>query len=811
MKSKVMETIESVDKKICTGCGACYNACPKEAIKMQPDGEGFLFPVIDHNKCVDCGICLKSCAAYNPHYKNEKEPKCYAVWASDEIRVKSSSGGMFTLMANYVLEQGGYVCGAAWDRNFNLEHIVIHDKEDLDRLRYSKYVQSNTKKVYSEVGKLLKEGHKVLFTGTPCQVAGMYNYLKGDDENLVTADVVCHGTPSQKVWQDFLDTLPYKNEIAAVNFRPKEDGWGVFRLTFTLKDGRKIKLERNNAYFLGFEKALFYRRSCGTCPFNHLPRQADITLGDFWGIHAIDRKLNHKKGTSCILVNSVKGREIFNLLTSRMALVRQTELEPSIKYNRCIYAPSSIVEYKRARFFSLRRNSSFHKAVDFSLNNKQDIGIVGIWFYENYGAILTVYALYKLLESMGFYSILIDFSGFRNIPRLQLPDTLSRRFMRRNRVPVSGIKSTKKDLLPLNQIIENFVVASDQLWRYPSHFRNTTLLDFVDDTKRKVTIASSFGEDYSDSPGEWSRARFHMQRLDRVSVREEKAVKICESIFGVKAQQVLDPVFLCGTSVYTDLIKKSKVSTKGKYLLSYIMDNSDETMQNVQQIADKLGLKLIQLTDADVYKYGANAQQNVEPEDWLYHFKHAAAVVTDSFHGTCFAMLFHTPFLTLVNQTRGASRFDSLMKVFQEEERLLTDAEQLAKHLDSLKTFDASKFESILFERREHDLAWIHEALTFDKQAKSISTYDILSKELVALHDASSPQPGIPSLTLHPSNEDIFFLFNRWRIIRKYQKYRIMKEITWGKRRVKYKIKYQEAKEKLRKLKDAIRKYRNAV
>lgn len=803
MKINNMKTIEAVDENICTGCGACYNACPKGAITMQSNREGFLFPAIDHDKCIDCGICLKSCAAYNPHYKNAKDPECYAVRASEDVCRKSSSGGMFTLLANYVLDQGGYVCGAAWDDDFNVEHILIHDKKDLDRLRYSKYVQSNTKRCYAEVGRLLKDGHKVLFTGTPCQIAGVYHYLRKDYDNLITADVVCHGTPSQKVWQDFLNTLPYRKEIVAVNFRPKEDGWAVFKLTFTLRDGQKIKLERSNPYFAGFEKALYFRRSCGTCPFNHLPRQADITLGDFWGLTRIeDGQLFSPAGTSCILLNSDKGKTIFKRLRSNMLLGQAKDLREAIKYNSCIHAPSEVNLYNRTKFFKLRRRYDFQKSVDFAINNKFDVGIIGIWFFENYGAIMTAFALYKVLESQGFYALLVDLSGFVKNYEMK-PDNLSLRFVRRQNVSICSPKSNKMELLRMNRIVDNWVLASDQLWRFPNRFGKTFLLDFAHDNKRKIAVATSFGDPYVLKPSERESVIYHMKRLDRISVREDSGVAMCKNVFGVHAEHLLDPIFLCDRSIYDRLVLKSKLKEKRKFLLCYILDSTYEIQEYTKQTAKKMGLERVYLTDANAIVKGTNAQQGVEVEDWLYYFKNAEAIITDSFHGTCFAMIFHKPFLSIVNYLRGAGRFTSLMKIFGEDERLILSASEVLEHDQKLKSFDAEHFEAILEEHKKHDLAWIKDAMTFEKRKGNISSYDVLSEEIEAL---SAKLDRSSSLSF---NMTLSLLLNRRRITRRYYRYKMLRKITWGKARKHYERKYAEAEKRYLKIKETVKNLRD--
>lgn len=763
---------------------------------MQPNDEGFLYPVINEKDCIDCGLCLKSCAAYNPQYENNKEPECYAVWADDKIRMKSSSGGAFTLLANYVLDKGGYVCGAAWDKDFNVEHIIIHNKEDLDKLRYSKYLQSNTKQIYSELKKHLEQNRVVLFTGTPCQVAGLKAFLNKNYENLITADIVCHGVPSQKVWQDYLKELPFKDKIKSVNFRPKEDGWGIFKLTFYLNDGSIQKQERTNAYFSGFEKALFYRKSCGTCPFNHIPRQGDITLADFWGIEFYDKPLRDSKGTSCVMINSVKGQKIFNKIIKKATLVKKKNLEESTKYNKCFKAPTKINEAKRNRFFELRKMYNFSKSSDFALNDKYDIGIVGIWFFENYGAILTAYALYQLLKTMNYTSILIDSSGFLNNKHLNKSDILSRRFFRRYNIKMSSNKKNTPQLFLLNNIIDNFVLASDQLWHYPKPFGKTFFLDFANDDKRKIAIATSFGDGYLDPKSEWPEAKFHMQRLDRISVREENGIDICKNIFGVKAEHILDPVFLCDFSEYDKVIDQSQEQQEDKYLLSYILDTSSEKEENIELASKKLGLKLIKLNDASFLRKGEEAQKGIEVEDWLYYFKHAEAVITDSFHGTCFAMIFNKPFLSIVNQVRGTSRFVSLLNMFNEKERLFFDAEKIIENVKYLKSFNSVRFNSILEKQKKHSIEWIKEALTFDKN-KSISTYDLFQNY----------KNGITA-QLQNSNtnkEMLQLLFLRENINRKYYRYKILCKICFGKKRKHYKEKYKKYKEIRKKIKSYIK------
>ncbi len=786
-----MNNIKLVDKKICTGCGACYNICPKKAITMKPDEEGFLYPVIDETKCIDCGLCLKSCAAHNPQYENTKTPDCYAVWANDEIRMKSSSGGVFTLLANYVLDKGGYVCGAAWDKDFNVEHIIIHTPDELSKLRGSKYVQSNTKNIFKEIKKLLTSGEYVLFSGVPCQVAALKKYLDKDYSNLLTVDLICHGVPSPKVWQDYLREKGLSGYISDANFRPKEFGWGTNYLEFTQKN-RKKRLSRavDDPFMQGFKKSLFVRNSCASCSFVKAPRQADITLGDFWGIEHFDKYLNDGKGTSCVILNNEKGRLYFENIKENFILCKKVPF--SFAYDHQIRLQKPLTPHpRRSYYFEMMQNGhSFGKSVDFTLNNKYDIGIVGIWFFENYGAILTAYALYKLLEKMGYTSILIDSSGLVNNEHLNDPHILSRRFMRRFKAPITSIKRSKQELSVLNGLIDNFVLASDQLWHYPKPYGKTFFLDFVRDDKRKVAIATSFGDGYIDPKSEWNEAKFHMQRLDRISVREDTGVDICRKIFGVKAEHILDPVFLCDISEYEKVIEKSKVTYKKPYLLSYILDTTPEKEEAVKMVAEKMGLELFNISDGDVLRKKDQAQKDIEVEDWLYYFKNAEAVITDSFHGTCFSMIFHKPFISIVNQARGTSRFTSLLKMFDMENRLFFEAKDIVLNIKYLKTFEVNRFKNILEKQKKRSLAWIQEALSFENN-KSISTYDLLEARLSKIPVLAPVQTS----SLKDNTELLKLLFNKDIILFRYLKYKILRKICFGKTRRHYKEKYKKYKE----------------
>lgn len=257
---------------MCYGCGSCANKCPKDAIEMKPNDNGFLYPIIDNDKCVDCKLCQKACPAYEAEYQNVNEPVAYAFVAGEEILKKSSSGGGFTVVAEEIFKNEGYVVGVSYDNNFQVHHEVISSMNEIDKFRRSKYVQSDTRKTYKETEDLLNAGKPVLYTGCPCQIAGLKKYLGKDYDNLTTIDLICHGVPSQKYFDEHLKNKFDVKNINDVSFRVG-DGWAT-RLDITMNDGEVLKNNNNtDEYMKGFIKGIIQRKSCYSCQFCRLPRQ----------------------------------------------------------------------------------------------------------------------------------------------------------------------------------------------------------------------------------------------------------------------------------------------------------------------------------------------------------------------------------------------------------------------------------------------------------------------------------------------------------------------------------------------------------
>ena len=315
------------NKADCCGCGACLNACPKGAITMKEDEAGFIFPEVDEALCISCGICKKVCIFKDKNAgAPEGEPEVFAaVFKDRKILEESSSGGIFTPLACAVLDRGGAVFGAAWNDEMSLEHICVENKEDLGRLRGSKYVQSNTKETFSQVKDILNEGRSVCYCATPCQIAGLKAFLGKDYENLLTIDIICHGVPSIRMLQDDLKAVAGEkySSIKDIRFRDKRYGWAVKGAVLT--DDKEFKYNASTSpYYFYFLKGEIYRESCYSCRFPSENRQGDITLGDYWGIRGelIEKlgDINPDKGISCVLINTENGRKWFDLIASSISL-----------------------------------------------------------------------------------------------------------------------------------------------------------------------------------------------------------------------------------------------------------------------------------------------------------------------------------------------------------------------------------------------------------------------------------------------------------------------------------------------------------
>ena len=335
--------IELARKELCTGCAACASACPNKCISMQEDAEGFLFPQIDRAKCISCQKCIKICPVLQEH-KVAVQAAYAAVSHDDETRLKSSSGGVFSLLAELTIRNGGVVFGAAMQEDCSIAHIAVENLDDLPRLRGSKYVQSVIGDTYEQAKSFLQQGRQVLYSGTACQISGLCAFLGKPYDNLICQDIICYGVPSPGVWRKYLKG---KN-VKSVNFRDKSTLWRTYSVTYTYADGtQKIGPSGKDPFMRGFLGKLYLRKSCENCALKGC--DADLTLGDCWGVEQIAPELDDNRGTSVIIVRTQKGAQILDQISDRLTM-QPIDYEQVRVHNPAVYRPAAPSD-KRDKFY----------------------------------------------------------------------------------------------------------------------------------------------------------------------------------------------------------------------------------------------------------------------------------------------------------------------------------------------------------------------------------------------------------------------------------------------------------------------------
>lgn len=350
--------IEITRKEECCGCNACGDVCPKDAITFSVDEEGFWYPIVDKNKCVNCGLCDTICplkTECKSRANNNKEPECFAAeHKSIEVIFNSTTGGMFTALADAMYTQKGYVGGAIHNDDFSVSHFISNDRNDLIKLRRSKDLQSNAEGFHKRVKELLDDGNKVLVCGVPCQIAGLLNFLRKDYENLITVDLICAGVNSPKVWRKYLDYIEEKNgsKIVWTENKSKEYGWDKLTQKFVFENGEEyFDTDKTSLFIHGYIVShLYCRPSCYECNFKGFPRMGDITIGDFWGITKYTKNHHSNMGTNLVMINSDKGKAYFDKIKKRINC-EQTPMEWALSGNPLLVKPISKLSDKREAFF----------------------------------------------------------------------------------------------------------------------------------------------------------------------------------------------------------------------------------------------------------------------------------------------------------------------------------------------------------------------------------------------------------------------------------------------------------------------------
>ena len=629
---------------------------------------------------------------------------CYAAMASDAIREKSSSGGAFTVFARNILARGGAVCGAAFDEDFLCRYEIVRDEASLARLRGSKYVRAALPRTFlAELHAMLESGVPVLFTGTPCHVAAVRRMFAAYADSLFTVDLICAGCPDQKLFNRYLAENWGRGNVAKYEFRSKARGWRHhhYLLHVVLKDGREVWREKGeDEYMTAMSSGLGLQDGCLNCPFCTMERPGDLTIGDFW---QVPEEMDDAKGTSAVLVNTEKGRRLFESV--RPVFAKVAEYPPSSIAERQIRlrtpptpAPGRVL-FKE----SLAKGMSVKDAVEKALTDiDRNVAVLNFhWETVNFGAVLTAYALNKGLRDMGFVVRNIDFKG--DLPRVlaKPPNAKFERF-RRKYIPLTQPISNAASLRNLNRIYSTFVVGSDQVWNPDiiGWFKDVYFLLFADPAKRIVSAAASFGVAPDTAYGRGLLKKL-TSAYDAIGVREATAGAALVAL-GVPAKVVADPVFLLRKEDWLAIADHADCKIAPRCAVWYAVNPSGK-----KGVGEYLRLHSGEFEDGI-----ARLDSSLGIEEWLAAFSASSLVLTDSFHGVCFALILGKPFAALVSRNPKSGRLRELLEPLGLADRIFDDPAKMPSVLELKRPLDLDVLDGHLDVMRSGLAAFLKEALS---------------------------------------------------------------------------------------------------
>jgi len=536
----------------------------------------------------------------------------------------------------------------------------------------SKYVYSKPGDIFIDIRSELEKGVKVLFTGLPCQVAGLNKYLGKEYENLITVDLICSGVPSEKVFRSYVDCISNGKKIVSINMRPKKYGWDEDGIETKFDDESEYMIHGiKDPYLKAYLKKLYNSDCCYDCKFATMPRVADLTIGDFWHVNKLFDDEDHSDGISCILLNSEKAECFWNMINYSFSYKKSIPASFLRRFN--MFGAKRNGHLARDRFFEmLDKNVKFDKAVRDCLEWRFDVALSGCWTVRNYGGELTYYALYNALKSFGKTVIMVERRA--NIKGYDIPKVSAFRYDPYPFYDVSRIHKSFDDQKELNVRVKNFVVGSDQVWNYKLMNHESVMswsFDYVAPFRNKISYASSFGNSGFEG-GENEKELFsaNLKSFNHISTREESGVKLIKELTDKDAEWVVDPAFLCEKDNFIELAGKSRCSSNN-HMLAYIVHPSP-IIDGIDKIAEKLSLDM-----RLVVGFGAgisnmpkdnelpySCENNCSLEDWLYLLIHCKYLVTTSFHALCLAIIFKKPFVFLqggMTEEHGFDRIKTLL------------------------------------------------------------------------------------------------------------------------------------------------------
>lgn len=712
----------------CTGCGACFAICPKNAIEKTVNEQGFFKFEINENLCINCKKCLLVCPALDFDFVNSEIVDCLACANKDAKEANnSSSGGVFALLAKKILHWNGVVFGAAFDENWKLRHVKVDNLNDLNKILKSKYIQSDLTGIYPQIKNLLNDGRKVLFAGTPCQCAGVKNYLsnlKVSIANLYLVDLLCHGVPSNGVFEQYLsEILPPDAIIQGIDFRNKKYSWQQFGLLIHYSLGNDnyefFESLSDNLFLQGFIKNLYLRESCYSCKFASKSRVGDLTLGDFWGIETIDHTVNVGKGVSMVLGNSAKGRELFETIKNNLAFVKSYSIDNAVEHNPVLIRPCQKAEKSDCFWADIIQQRDTSEAIADNLGLPlafpKSVGIMNFHYSNsNYGAILVPFALSEAVNKLGYKAKIIDYGyKYDRYHQVNLINDKNRAFenFRNEFLNLTTKCDSDNELRKINKEFSRLIVGSDQIWR--SAWEYKYFFSWAFGKKTLIAYAASFSTDNCEySEDERRIIPGLLARFDAVSVREKNGVEICKELGRHNAVNVLDPTMLLTTAEYQKIIDSDKDKSylpQCEYIAYAFLDED-----TVKYLLEDLTFKDVQKINLLFDSSGKNRSFGA----WLNLIKNAKYVIADSFHCIVFAILYHKEFFCYHRDIGGNVRITNLLETFKiSGDRFFYQWQDIHDLINSTK-LDYAAIDNILAVKREYSMKFLQSALAIMPKEK---------------------------------------------------------------------------------------------
>lgn len=688
---------QKLQSEFCFGCGACAASCPAAALRMTADRYGFLYPELNAALCTDCGQCLAVCPAVNDAKNSRPVEEAYAVRGQDAGR--SASGAVFyTLVKTYLEKDRGknktYFAGTVWNSDFLPEITVSNSLEDLEKMRGSKYVQASTGTSYQKTKELLEAKNIVLYSGTPCQIAGLKNFLGKDCNTLLTMELLCHGGGSPLAWRKYLvyAAKKYKKRIIDCKTLNTKNKFLLF-----FEDGTTAaeQLREENEYFAFYGQNAFTRQSCFSCPFNRRQRCGDLVLGDIWAKWAEEER---KKGISLVIVNSEKAK--FFLKTAAWEYFKPFDLNdvnnhPLNKINGNTAQLEAVRDLQLDKICGSQPFENLYQSKKVALMNFN-------YPRDNYGALLLAYALEKTLKNMGWEPHTVNF--YRNPVTMDFDPQGATWKFRENYLTLHGFYTEKHQLSQLNRQFGKFIFGSDIIWKDTRDY--IYFADWVHGKNTLIAYAASFCENKMPEYDEHKKAC--MRRFDAVSVREKSGIDICRNYAGIAASHVIDPSLLLTAGDYQEIIDNDYAEIpSGDFIAHYTFWRFDP---------------YVLLKHMPVYNAFKNEKNKARPfGQWLNMVKNCTFFITSSYHGVCFALLYNKNFVYLKKPGEDNERVNSLFNTFGLDKRLILNREsEIRKEriFNEDRLLDYGETNRKIAEFRQYSLKWLEQALQIPPSVK---------------------------------------------------------------------------------------------